>query len=345
MEEQKSLLSHIISLTEGRNIELLEISMLRTIYELVPCRMVYFLKTVSEEMEILNVSCYGKEGFTAACDSSWFAGSKSFVDSMILAIHDHSATSVDTLSQPFTICPVDIHGRNIGFIALDSPDTTTQDLYVLESLIRIYQNYVSVLIDNQRDTLTGLLNRKTFDDSIMKLIDLRKWRSDAGDEFENDRRRNGDSERSWLGIFDIDDFKRINDTYGHIYGDEILILLGRIVQDSFRSNDLKFRFGGEEFIVVISSESPENTYVIFERFRKNVESYSFPQVGRVTVSIGIVEITGFETPSVFVGCADRALYYAKNSGKNITFLYKELVDKGLIEPLKIKTGDVIIFDE
>jgi diguanylate cyclase (GGDEF)-like protein len=264
---------------------------------------------------------------------------------MVVAFNDHRATSVDNFTHPFTICPVDVLNKNVGFIALDRPDTTTQDLYVLESLIRIYQNFVSVLIDNQRDTLTGLLNRKIFDDSILKLIELRKYDKCDEVQVENERRSIKSSDRFWLGIFDIDDFKRINDTFGHVYGDEILILIGRLMQDVFRATDLKFRFGGEEFIAVVRAEQPEKAYAIFERFRKSVENYRFPQTGTVTVSIGIVEITGEETTSVFVGSADKALYHAKSNGKNMTCLYSDLVEKGLVEPEKIQKGDVLIFDE
>lgn len=345
MEDQSSILGHIVSITENRDIEILEISMLRTIFELVPCIKVYFFKTVENEMTILSGASYSKKGFVPSCDISMFRDNQALMDSMILAFNDHSATSVDNFAHPFTVCPVDVLNKNMGFIALDRPDTSMQDLYVLECLIRIYQNFVSVLIDNQRDTLTGLLNRKIFEDSILKLIELR--RMDRGDEepVENERRARKSSDRFWLGIFDIDDFKRINDTFGHVYGDEILILIGRLMQDVFRAADLKFRFGGEEFIAVVRAESSESAFSIFDRFRKSVENYRFPQTGTVTVSIGIVEITGEETTSVFVGSADKALYYAKKNGKNMTCMFSDLVEKGLIEPEKIRKGDVLLFDE
>ena len=345
MEDQSSILGHIVSITESRDIEILEISMLRTIFELVPCRKVYFFKTVEDGMDILSGASYGKKGFVPSCDISMFKEDSSLMESMVVAFNDHRATSVDNFEHPFTICPVDVLSKNVGFIALDLPDTTTQDLYVLESLIRIYQNFVSVLIDNQRDTLTGLLNRKIFEDSILKLVELRK--RDKGDDgtIENERRGRKDSDRFWLGIFDIDNFKKINDTFGHVFGDEILILIGWLVKDVFRATDLKFRFGGEEFIVVVRAESAESAYSIFERFRKSVENYRFPQTGTITVSIGIVEITGEESTSVFVGSADKALYYAKNNGKNMTCIYSELVEKGLIDPGNIQKGEVMIFDE
>jgi diguanylate cyclase (GGDEF)-like protein len=296
-------------------------------------------------MDILSGASYGKKGYVASCDISLFKNDPGLLESMVVAFNDHRATSVDNFEHPFTICPVDVLSKNVGFIALDLPDITTQDLYVLESLIRIYQNFVSVLIDNQRDTLTGLLNRKIFEDSILKFIELRKMEKGDDEKVENERRARSSNDRFWLGIFDIDNFKRVNDTFGHVYGDEILILIGRLMQDVFRAVDLKFRFGGEEFIVVIRAESPESAYAIFERFRKSVEEYRFPQTGTITVSIGIVEITGEESTSVFVGSADKALYYAKNNGKNMTCIYSELVEKGFIDPGNIQKGDVMIFDE
>jgi len=344
LEDQSSILGHIVSITESRDIEILEISMLRTIFELVPCRKVYFFKTVEDGLDLLSGASYGKKGFSPSDDISVFKEDPDLIESMSVAFNDHRATSVDNSAHPFTICPVDVLGRNVGFIALDRPETTTQDLYILESLIRIYQNFVSVLVDNQRDTLTGLLNRKIFDDSIMKLIDLRK-RKISDDIIENERRSPAGSDRFWLGIFDIDNFKKINDTYGHVFGDEILILIGWLIKGVFRASDLKFRFGGEEFITVVRAENADSALYIFERFRKSVENYRFPQIGTVTVSIGIVEITGEETTPVFVGHADKALYYAKNNGKNMTCLYNDLVEKGLIEPGNVRKGDILIFDE
>ncbi len=95
----------------------------------------------------------------------------------------------------------------------------------------------------------------------------------------------------------------------------------------------------------MKAESTSQARSVFDRFRGSVENYGFPQTGRITVSIGIVEITGDESPPVFVGCADRALYYAKEHGKNMTCVYSDLLEKDLIHPEVIRTGKVIIFDE
>ena len=117
------------------------------------------------------------------------------------------------------------------------------------------------------------------------------------------------------------------------------------MQKVFRTADMKFRFGGEEFIIVMKAENADDAFTVFERFRKEVENYAFPQTGQITISTGIVEITGSETPSVFVGCADNALYYAKHNGKNMTCIYSDLVKQGLIKPQTIQRGDIFLFDE
>ena len=89
---------------------------------------------------------------------------------------------------------------------VDKPDRQEFNIQILIGLVKIYQNYVSILLDNQTDTLTGILNRKTFDDRIMKLIELKK-RQKNGISSDSSERRHINSDRFWLGIFDIDDFK------------------------------------------------------------------------------------------------------------------------------------------
>src|SRR3546814_19890916 len=86
------------------------------------------------------------------------------------------------------------------------------------------------------------------------------------------------AERYWLAVADIDHFKRINDTLGHLYGDEVLLLLAQVMKRSFRHDDLLFRFGGEEFVIVISAPDRGSANIAFDKFRRNVETFTFPQV-------------------------------------------------------------------
>ena len=132
-------------------------------------------------------------------------------------------------------------------------------------------------------------------------------------------------------MVDVDHFKMANDTFGHRYGDEVLILIANQLQASFRAQDRVFRFGGEEFVVLLRATTLENARRIIDRFRANVEAYDFPQVGRVTVSVGFVSISPFDSPVVTLGHADQALYFAKTHGRNQACHYNELVERGLLQ--------------
>jgi diguanylate cyclase (GGDEF)-like protein len=94
-----------------------------------------------------------------------------------------------------------------------------------------------------------------------------------------------------------------------------------------------FRFGGEEFVVLLRSTTLENARKIIDRFRSNVEAHVFPQVGTVTVSVGFVAINSYEAPVAILGRADQALYYAKTSGRNRACYYDDLVRDGLLQPV------------
>jgi len=205
---------------------------------------------------------------------------------------------------------------------------TMQMLHVIEGILSVYRNYQSLLDYSERDSLTGLLNRKTFDEKFSRLVAVKP--NDLPAPASEDERRHVTTEKSqWLAVVDIDHFKRVNDSFGHLYGDEVLILVANILRASFRAHDRVFRFGGEEFVILLRSATLENARMIFERFRTNVENYCFPQVGTVTVSVGFASISD-ETPVVILGHADQALYHAKENGRNRVCYYDELRDSGVI---------------
>jgi len=204
-----------------------------------------------------------------------------------------------------------------------SYDSRSRD--VMESILRVYRNYQSILDYSERDSLTGLLNRKTFDERFSKMLT-----AVPAAQQDQPERRNVRCEQDichWLAVVDIDHFKRVNDQFGHLYGDEVLLIVANLLRTSFRAQDHVFRFGGEEFVVLLRSTTLEEAHKIFERFRCNVEQHVFPQVGAVTVSVGFVRIAN-ESPVVILGHADQALYYAKENGRNRVCHYDELVSTG-----------------
>jgi diguanylate cyclase (GGDEF)-like protein len=119
-----------------------------------------------------------------------------------------------------------------------------------------------------------------------------------------------------LMMIDIDDFKKINDTYGHIEGDGVLSILGRVIVHEIRDTDICCRYGGEEFTVIMPSTGIRDAAALAERLREKVEQ-SMPLGKRVTVSIGVTSCdTAISSAQMLVNRADAALYLAKRNGKN-----------------------------
>lgn len=155
------------------------------------------------------------------------------------------------------------------------------------------------------DPLTGLLNRRRLLRILSDIVDLSE---STGNPFV-------------LAIIDVDNFKQINDTYGHLVGDCILKEVANIMRTSFRKSDYLFRYGGEEFLVIMPSTSLEEGLKALERFRKNVEEHEFSldhqRSPKVTVSVGVCgSFEKHEDIQDYIECADKKLYEAKRSGKN-----------------------------
>jgi len=170
---------------------------------------------------------------------------------------------------------------------------------------RLRSNYELSLSMALTDSLTGLYNRRYFEVHLQKLL-----------------QKNEASKKS-MGVLmlDIDHFKKINDTYGHGVGDEVLKEFARRVQDSLRSFDLVARLGGEEFVVILPDVSNDMAYFISERLRRSIADQKFPCSAEggaipVTTSIGATIVTGHATMEDVLKRADDALYQAKEGGRN-----------------------------
>jgi len=119
-----------------------------------------------------------------------------------------------------------------------------------------------------------------------------------------------------LLMMDIDDFKLVNDTHGHLAGDSTLSSIGKILKSHLRGEDVAARYGGEEFAILAINSSQEQAFHIAENLRKRIEGYDFPTVKHVTVSIGCAAYLPPEEPWEFIQRADFALYDAKRGDKN-----------------------------
>lgn len=219
---------------------------------------------------------------------------------------------------------------------------SAQKIDTITHVFQVFRNYQSLLDYSERDALTGLLNRKTFDEQFSRstfcevAVPMAQELSLPVDEAGEG------PDRQWLAVIDIDHFKMVNDRFGHLYGDEVLILLANILRSSFRSHDRIFRFGGEEFVVLLRSTSLAKAHKVFNRFRKNVEDHYFPQVGQVTVSVGFVAAES-GSPVEALGRADQALYFAKENGRNQVRYYDDLLAAGLLQTKQVSNDDVELF--
>ena len=214
-------------------------------------------------------------------------------------------------------------------------------LPLVHGLLKVYSNYLELIDHTQRDKLTQLLNRETLDKNLTSILI-------KNNEFNRREllRRERDSIGFWLGVIDIDHFKAVNDRFGHLFGDEMLILVARQMKQDIRGDeDLIYRYGGEEFVIVLQARGMYEALAAFNRLRHNIARRELPQVGHITISIGAVQITNQTGSAELIGYADQALYYAKEHGRNQVCIYETLLEQGLIEKTNEgqETGGVDFF--
>ncbi|MBC7404623.1 MAG: GGDEF domain-containing protein [Cytophaga sp.] len=340
------IIKHLVEITGHRDHDLLNISVISALRELTQAEHARVLDVVSvgeqfhlkPQIEIVN-------GTLVVADEHASTGA---VDEFV---SDHPLLEKGIAQKLSLIEALDADGRGAVWLPIwmndkvnvcleiVNPATYTQNtIEVMNGILIVYRNFQNLLDYSERDSLTGLLNRKTFDDNFSKILRSYSPQNTHAEGLRTDpERRSGEKEKQhWLAVLDIDHFKRVNDQFGHLYGDEVLILIANLMRSSFRPTDKLFRFGGEEFVILLRSTSQEDAQLIFDRFRSNVAQYPFPQVGQVTVSIGYAHIDPFEPAVGLMGRADQALYFAKSNGRNRTCYYENLVKTG---DLKIETSN------
>ena len=204
-------------------------------------------------------------------------------------------------------------------VRCNDPDKLIEEDY-LQFLFHFYCHQLQMLQGTYRDALTGLYNRRAFNEKLAQLLERNP----------NHQRRAIDFSPTVFVMLDIDHFKAINDEMGHLFGDEVLLLLAELMIDSFRDNDLLFRYGGEEFALVLMDITPEQAQQSLDRFRDKIATHDFPAIKRVTVSIGFTRFDRNLTLEAMIGQADSALYYAKTAGRNAVYGYPDLVEQGLV---------------
>lgn len=204
---------------------------------------------------------------------------------------------------------------------------TLANTIITEKIIALFNNQMVLINARDHDHLTGLLNRQAFNRLIPAI-------------YKGGNKPN----YSYVGMLDIDHFKYINDGFGHVIGDEILLLISQHLQSNFRPDDIVVRYGGEEFLVLLKEADIEDAYTIFERCRSYIEKYTFPQVGKVTISIGYCRFDLRENLLTQIQKADKALYFSKENGRNLVSSYEILTIDKKMDQVTEHTGNIILLN-
>ncbi|MBL8765470.1 MAG: GGDEF domain-containing protein, partial [Phycisphaerae bacterium] len=223
------------------------------------------------------------------------------------------------IALPFALQPTQ---AGVFFLrrSIQEPPLTREDLEFADTVVRAAvtaiqraQALESTKADNRRleqlartDPLTRVLNRRALTERLAA---------------ETERVKRYESEVSLL-LIDLDHFKRVNDNYGHLVGDDVLAEMAAYLQGAVRTVDVVARYGGEEFVVVLPETGAQGAHAFAERLREGVEAREFTRgnVGtlRLTASIGVATFPspGIDSPEDLLAAADQALYRAKAEGRN-----------------------------
>lgn len=189
--------------------------------------------------------------------------------------------------------------QSLAHITDDAGRVTHYVSFSKDSTDRLIQELA--LIDlASRDPLTGLLNRRS-GEYLLKQYDDEKRQS---------------KKLLCLIMIDIDNFKKINDTFGHAIGDQILITSSQLLKSKARNTDSVIRWGGEEFLIMVPDSRLKDALEFAERIRASIEQHTDSEVGRITASFGVAELGLDENTASLLNRADKALYKAKLDGKN-----------------------------
>ncbi|WP_286238228.1 GGDEF domain-containing protein [Neptuniibacter halophilus] len=221
-----------------------------------------------------------------------------------------------------------------GVLVCDRVEQSSELHPIMQKLVRVYSNQRFFMFSALNDALTGLSNRQAFDQQISHLLQQNSAKRRSSDKLPD----------LWcFALLDIDHFKRVNDDYGHLFGDEVLLIFAQLMQSTFREDDLLFRYGGEEFAVALRGISLDTADQVLNRFREVVAQAEFPQLGQVTVSIGYTAIEDGVSLPLLIDRADQALYFAKENGRNQVHSFEALASSGKVQLANTFEGDIELF--
>jgi len=342
---------HLIKLTDHRDRDLLELTLSKALIDLLPLQRVLVSRVVREEgadrwLEVTTLDARGggKVVDPLRVDFLALPVLKDFKD-RLLCIESHKLVEVAWAGENgprITYLPLFDHLRNTedGVLeihsaqALDGPQ-----LQVVSQLQQVFRNMYNLLAYSDRDGLTGLLNRKSLDDTFYNAVleeldeDVNASKVLEAAAVPGQERRHRVPPNYWLGTVTVDAFGSIGEKGGHLIAEEVLLLVARILNNTFRTYDRIYRLGGEQFAVLMHCPDEALVLAAFERFRVNMEKFNFPQVGHATACGGFTRVSPQDSPSTALERAERAVDHGRHLGGNHVFSYSELVRTGVFEEL------------
>jgi len=204
-------------------------------------------------------------------------------------------------------------------------DLVFKPLRFEELILRLKRVLKERRLTKDRNRILSKLENLAITDGLTKLYNLRHFYNQL--EIEIDRSNRYGHPLALL-LLDIDNFKSYNDTYGHLEGDKVLVRLGQIIKSCLRTMDCAYRYGGEEFTIILPETTGEEAKNVAHRIKTSVQIENFfPEGGDIvnlTISIGVTEYFRKEPLTTFIQRADRAMYNSKAKGRNaISFLLAE----------------------
>ncbi len=341
-----SFIEHIVKLTDHRDRDLLELTLSKALIDLLPIGRIVIAHVMREDgvERWLEVARLDAKGGGRVIDPQR-------VDFQSLVKLEDASDRLRCLQtrERVEIVWAGPEGPRINMLPLFSDSRTddrgvlelhsdmalsSEDLRLVDYMCRIYRNMYTLLEYSDRDALTGLLNRKSLENAFYSAVleDL-DGSAPAGQRAAPrapDDRRHRVPANYWLGSACVDDFAQISNQHGHAVAEDVLQLVARIMSNTFRTYDLLYHFGAEDFGVLMHCPDEALVLSAFDRFRGNVEKFNFPHVGRLTVSCGYTSVTADDSPVTALEKTQLAVNFVRRGGGNKTSSHLGLVRRGFL---------------
>ncbi len=282
--------------------------------------------------EYISTAGYQSEAVSCAEEALEMLDNKSFhvviTDIILPAMGGLELTKIIKKDQDSDVIVMTGYSDDYSYeeaINIGASDFVIKPVRLEELLLRLKRVLKERDLTNERIRMMEKLQKLAVTDGLTKLYNSRSFYSQLETEVD---RFNRYKHPLALLLLDLDHFKDYNDTYGHLEGDKVLVRFSQIIKSCLRTNDTAYRYGGEEFTVILPETGGEEAGTVAQRIRAALEAERFSPVNgkevKITISIGVTEYQPKEELSTFIQRADRAMYRSKQKGRNmVSALYAE----------------------